>query len=187
MLTEFGGLSVRPEADEQWRGYATVGTSEALLASYEMLVSAVLSSHVLMRFCYTQLTDTGQETYGLRADRTPKSIRSPSTVARPRRWPVRSSMKFINRLLYGVRCPPASSRPISWILLKHPDVTSWQDLEAGEVAIQRGVLPQLASQQTEGRGGLRHCPRGRVHPPDLFQVRFPAFHVRWPVRRCRRR
>ncbi|MFC4454739.1 glycoside hydrolase family 2 protein [Deinococcus sonorensis] len=89
MLTEFGGLSIRPQNDEQWWGYATVGSAEALLSAYDTLVSAVLSSDVLMGFCYTQLTDTAQETNGLlRADRTPKV--DPAQLRAINRRPARS-------------------------------------------------------------------------------------------------
>ncbi|WP_110885193.1 glycoside hydrolase family 2 protein [Deinococcus yavapaiensis] len=73
MLTEFGGLSLRPAESERWWGYGTVGSPDELLEKYRELVAAVLESNVLMGFCYTQLTDTEQETNGLlRADRTPK-------------------------------------------------------------------------------------------------------------------
>ena len=73
MLTEFGGLSHAPGASDRWWGYGTLPTTEALLEKYEEVVSAVLDSPVLAGFCYTQLTDTQQETNGLLfADRTPK-------------------------------------------------------------------------------------------------------------------
>ncbi|GBF06356.1 beta-galactosidase/beta-glucuronidase [Deinococcus aerius] len=73
MLTEFGGLSHAPSESERWWGYGTLPDTDALLARYEDLVSAVLDSPVIAGFCYTQLTDTEQETNGLlRGDRTPK-------------------------------------------------------------------------------------------------------------------
>lgn len=73
MLTEFGGLSFAPESGEKWFGYSAVPDADALLATLDELVSAVLASPVLAGFCYTQLTDTEQERNGiLTADRTPK-------------------------------------------------------------------------------------------------------------------
>ena len=73
MLTEFGGISYAPTAGERWHGYGTVSTTEEFLAKYEELLTAVLDSPTISGFCYTQLTDTEQETNGLlTADRTPK-------------------------------------------------------------------------------------------------------------------
>ncbi len=73
MLTEFGGISYSPQAGEPWHGYGTVTNSDAFLAKYRELVDAVLDSPVIAGFCYTQLTDTGQETNGLlTAERKPK-------------------------------------------------------------------------------------------------------------------
>ncbi len=73
ILSEFGGVTYEPEAGKPWFGYGSVRSEEELLKKYEDLVSAVLDSPALAGFCYTQLTDTEQETNGLlRADRTPK-------------------------------------------------------------------------------------------------------------------
>lgn len=73
MLTEFGGISYKPSEDEHWWGYGTVGDNDAFLAKYAELIDAILDSPAIAGFCYTQLTDTEQETNGLlRADRTPK-------------------------------------------------------------------------------------------------------------------
>ncbi len=73
MLTECGGISYAPAPGERWHGYGTVQTPEAFLAKYEELVSAILDCPTVSGFCYTQLTDTEQETNGLlSADRTPK-------------------------------------------------------------------------------------------------------------------
>jgi beta-galactosidase/beta-glucuronidase len=72
LLTEFGGVSYRP-ADEEWFGYATVGSPGELLGKLAELLGAVTDSPELAGFCYTQLTDTEQETNGLlTADRLPK-------------------------------------------------------------------------------------------------------------------
>ncbi|UBV44377.1 glycoside hydrolase family 2 (plasmid) [Deinococcus taeanensis] len=73
VLSEFGGLSLAPDTGERWFGYGTVTSPEDLLSRYEDLVQAVLRAETLVGFCYTQLTDTEQETNGLlTADRVPK-------------------------------------------------------------------------------------------------------------------
>ena len=80
MLTEFGGISHAPRAAERWHGYVTVGDDAAFLAKYAELLDAVLDSPSIAGFCYTQLTDTEQESNGLLfADRTPKL--DPAAVA----------------------------------------------------------------------------------------------------------
>jgi len=65
MLTEFGGISYHPDASHAWFGYGTVTNAEAFLAKYKELIDAILDSPAIAGFCYTQLTDTGQETNGL--------------------------------------------------------------------------------------------------------------------------
>ena len=73
MLTEFGGISYRPEPGEAWFGYGTVADSAAYLAKYRELVDAILACPTIAGFCYTQLTDTGQEVNGLLTEnREPK-------------------------------------------------------------------------------------------------------------------
>jgi beta-galactosidase/beta-glucuronidase len=73
MLTEFGGISYTPLTGAQWFGYGTVASSDAFLEKYEELVTAILDSAAIAGFCYTQLTDTEQETNGLLTeDRSPK-------------------------------------------------------------------------------------------------------------------
>ncbi len=73
MLTEFGGISYLPDSTTPWFGYGTVRDSESFLAKYRELVEAILSSPAIAGFCYTQLTDTEQETNGLlTANREPK-------------------------------------------------------------------------------------------------------------------
>ncbi len=73
MLTEFGGISYKPEEGTPWFGYGTVSSAEEYLAALEDLVHAVLACPTISGFCYTQLTDTEQETNGLlTADRQPK-------------------------------------------------------------------------------------------------------------------
>ncbi len=73
MLTEFGGISYAPEAGTKWYGYGTVKTGEEYLAKLRELVGAVVACPEVAGFCYTQITDTEQETNGLLLeDRTPK-------------------------------------------------------------------------------------------------------------------
>ncbi|WP_028921959.1 glycoside hydrolase family 2 protein [Pseudonocardia acaciae] len=73
MVTEFGGLSYTPKAGEKWHGYATLPDAQALARRYAELTGALLESTALAGFCYTQLTDTLQESNGLlTAEREPK-------------------------------------------------------------------------------------------------------------------
>ena len=65
MLTEFGGLSIKPKTGEKWFGYATAQTDEEYLAMMAQLFDAIYASTDLAGFCYTQITDTLQETNGL--------------------------------------------------------------------------------------------------------------------------
>ena len=73
VVSEFGGLSIKPAEGENWYGYATTNDAQELLALYGALVGALLDSTGIAGFCYTQLTDTDQETNGLlTAAREPK-------------------------------------------------------------------------------------------------------------------
>jgi hypothetical protein len=73
VISEFGGLSLRPEGEGEWFGYAQLDDVQAFSDAFEDLVSALLDSTALAGFCYTQLTDTEQETNGLlTAAREPK-------------------------------------------------------------------------------------------------------------------
>ena len=73
MLTECGGISYVPASGERWFGYGTVDSPEGFLAGYADLIDAILDCPTIAGFCYTQLTDTEQETNGLlHADRSPK-------------------------------------------------------------------------------------------------------------------
>jgi hypothetical protein len=73
MLTEFGGISYQPGENTPWYGYGTVRDQDAFMAKYRELVDAILDSPAIAGFCYTQLTDTEQETNGLLTiDREPK-------------------------------------------------------------------------------------------------------------------
>lgn len=73
-ITEFGGISyVAAEGDEESWGYSTVSTDEEYVALITELYDALRACPDVVGSCYTQLTDTGQETNGLlREDRTPK-------------------------------------------------------------------------------------------------------------------
>lgn len=71
MLTEFGGLTFS-NAPGAW-GYSHTGSKEEFAKRYTQLLAVVRSFPLFAGFCYTQFTDTYQETNGLlSADRTPK-------------------------------------------------------------------------------------------------------------------
>jgi hypothetical protein len=73
MVSEFGGISLDPAPGAAWSGYATFPSETALTERFRALVEALLSCRPLAGLCYTQLTDTFQETNGiLRSDRSPK-------------------------------------------------------------------------------------------------------------------
>lgn len=74
MLTEFGGVSyITGEAPENSWGYSAATGSEDYERRLRDIMEAVQASQVLSGFCYTQLTDTHQETNGLcDAERRPK-------------------------------------------------------------------------------------------------------------------
>lgn len=75
MLTEFGGISFpREGADADAWGYSSASSTDDFLARLAAVVSAAESSTALAGFCYTQLTDTLQETNGLLDEaRNPKA------------------------------------------------------------------------------------------------------------------
>ncbi|MGB4137159.1 MAG: glycoside hydrolase family 2 TIM barrel-domain containing protein, partial [Microbacterium sp.] len=64
LLSEFGGVSVDGSADGSW-GYRMVGSDDALEEHLRGLFDAVHDCAPLAGWCYTQLTDTAQETNGL--------------------------------------------------------------------------------------------------------------------------
>ncbi|WP_338038380.1 glycoside hydrolase family 2 protein [Microbacterium paulum] len=73
MLTEFGGISFDGEAEPDAWGYSSAASADDFDERLHGLMRAVHASRALAGFCYTQLTDTLQETNGLlRPDRTPK-------------------------------------------------------------------------------------------------------------------
>jgi hypothetical protein len=73
LLTEFGGIGFAPAVGERWYGYGTVSNTDEYLARYAEFVEAILACPTILGFCYTQFTDTAQETNGLlTADRQHK-------------------------------------------------------------------------------------------------------------------
>jgi beta-galactosidase/beta-glucuronidase len=73
MLTEFGGLALKPDGAPGTWGYSVCRDPESFARQYERLLAAVRSLGLLSGFCYTQFADTYQEANGLLyADRTPK-------------------------------------------------------------------------------------------------------------------
>jgi beta-galactosidase/beta-glucuronidase len=73
LLTEFGGINFATDPDRPHWGYSSAHDAGSFLAAYGELVSAVLDSTDLAGYCYTQLTDTMQETNGLLTEnRKPK-------------------------------------------------------------------------------------------------------------------
>ncbi|MEU5088422.1 sugar-binding domain-containing protein [Streptomyces sp. NPDC021356] len=86
VLSEFGGATFEPAPGEAWFGYDTVAGPEAFAERTAALVAAAVDSG-LAGFCYTQFTDTEQETNGLlTAEREPKIpvARLREILARPR-------------------------------------------------------------------------------------------------------
>jgi hypothetical protein len=72
ILSEFGGVSADPSGNGTW-GYRHVESADHLEEHLVGLFAAVRESEGLAGWCYTQLTDTAQETNGLAdADRVPK-------------------------------------------------------------------------------------------------------------------
>jgi beta-galactosidase/beta-glucuronidase len=93
MLTEFGGLSISDEPGA-W-GYSYAKDVGELAARYTELLAVVRSLSLFAGFCYTQLTDTYQETNGLLyPDRTPKF--SIEQIRAATRGPLDSALFFHN-------------------------------------------------------------------------------------------
>lgn len=73
MITEYGGVSFAPSDDESWYGYGKVTNLQEFEEKYRELTSALHDSSEVVGICYTQLTDTEQETNGLLTEhREPK-------------------------------------------------------------------------------------------------------------------
>ncbi|MEW6934523.1 glycoside hydrolase family 2 protein [Trueperella pyogenes] len=72
MVTEFGGISLKESEESSW-GYAIVGSPAEFADAVSSLFEGLYASTVLTGWCYTQLTDTLQETNGLLTEeRVPK-------------------------------------------------------------------------------------------------------------------
>jgi hypothetical protein len=72
VLSEFGGVSVEASSDGAW-GYRVVDSHEHLEQHLVGLFAAARGTESLAGWCYTQLTDTAQETNGLADEhRVPK-------------------------------------------------------------------------------------------------------------------
>ncbi|WP_052367234.1 glycoside hydrolase family 2 TIM barrel-domain containing protein [Paraoerskovia marina] len=72
MLTEFGGVNFAADRSDAW-GYSTATDEQDFAERVGGLLTAAREAEPLAGFCWTQLTDTGQETNGLLyADRSPK-------------------------------------------------------------------------------------------------------------------
>lgn len=65
MVTEFGGVSFVATAPADSWGYSVASSEQEFEERLRELVGALHDSPVLAGFCYTQLTDTRQETNGL--------------------------------------------------------------------------------------------------------------------------
>lgn len=73
MITEYGGISYAPKTGERWYGYDTVTTEEDYIAKVKELTEAIRACPGVSGYCYTQFTDTEQETNGLLTEnREPK-------------------------------------------------------------------------------------------------------------------
>lgn len=64
VLSEFGGIALSPDTKATW-GYSRVRTAQALARRYRELLEVVRNIPMFAGFCYTQFTDTYQETNGL--------------------------------------------------------------------------------------------------------------------------
>jgi beta-galactosidase/beta-glucuronidase len=72
LLTEFGGIAFSADASTTW-GYSRSESAEEFADRYRRLLEVVRNHPLFAGFCYTQFTDTYQESNGLLyMDRTPK-------------------------------------------------------------------------------------------------------------------
>lgn len=73
MITEYGGISYAPKQGERWYGYGTVSSADDYIAKIRELTESIRACAGIGGYCYTQLTDTEQETNGLLTEnREPK-------------------------------------------------------------------------------------------------------------------
>ncbi len=111
MLSEFGGIAyVPPERRDPSWGYARAETPADLQRQYTALLTAVRGLSLLAGFCYTQFTDTYQETNGLLyADRTPKFPLA--QIARATRGPTTQQQQEMERRARTEAAARRASRP----------------------------------------------------------------------------
>jgi beta-galactosidase/beta-glucuronidase len=112
VLTEFGGIALSQNQKGAW-GYSRVNTPAELLERYCALMSTVRALPALAGFCYTQFSDTYQETNGLLfADRTPKTplkeIALATIGARPD-YDLQAESAWRERIMQGQRRSPRRS------------------------------------------------------------------------------
>jgi Glycosyl hydrolases family 2, TIM barrel domain/Glycosyl hydrolases family 2, sugar binding domain len=112
VLTEFGGIALSENRKGTW-GYSRADNAAQLLEYYRALMKTVRALPALAGFCYTQFSDTYQETNGLLfADRTPKApleeIALATTGARPD-YDVQAEIAWRERLMQGRRYYPRGS------------------------------------------------------------------------------
>ncbi len=73
LITEFGGIAFESSREEDWGYSGTVKTTDEFITRFKGLIKAIESIKCINGYCYTQLTDTMQETNGLLTDeRVPK-------------------------------------------------------------------------------------------------------------------
>lgn len=65
IVSEFGGIKYKKDADSDGWGYTTAGSDEDFIAKYRAVVTALLESPHVQGFVYTQLCDVEQEINGL--------------------------------------------------------------------------------------------------------------------------
>lgn len=88
MITEYGGVSYAPSQNEEWYGYGKVTNAQEFADKYCELTQALQDSADLVGICYTQLTDTEQETNGLLTEnREPKiDLETLSAITRGKKF-----------------------------------------------------------------------------------------------------
>jgi hypothetical protein len=152
ILSEFGGITFAPEAGKPWFGYGSVSSDDALLSKYEELVYAVLDSPLIAGFCYTQLTDTEQETNGLlTADRTPK---------------------LDPEIVRAITTRPSKAIPGDFIAAAQEQGLQTSG-EAGLEPETETALPELASTRTSADGhGSAHARVGAREPAPAERETF---------------
>jgi len=114
MITEFGGIACSREASGTW-GYSRASDAEDFAHRYKDLLRAIRAIPIFAGFCYTQFTDTYQETNGLLfADRTPKFPLETIATATSGAQTFQLDLEWRERLMYRQRTqyliPPEDHR-----------------------------------------------------------------------------